>query len=176
MSILDHPKMQQLEPENGREALLFAKAYLTAIEATIEAARQHGWKAVKELHGKVMAELTEALEGPEPRSARLWRTSVDGSGDGPYTEQIAEANEAEVKRLFEHLLTTFQDYCNNSSKEVEYLDAFMAAHNFHCWLILDIERRIKADPKRQLFLREMAVDTFQRAMENKPAFKQEAEQ
>ncbi len=84
-----------------------------------------------------------------------------------------EADPVEVKKILDHLLEAFEDYYNNAEEPVDYIDAFMAVHNFHMVVVLDMERRVKMDTRQQLFLRKMAVDTFKHAMETKAAFKQE---
>lgn len=56
-SILDHPELKDLKPETEREALLFLKAYLAGIEATLKTVKGFGLSAAEEFHRKVMAEL-----------------------------------------------------------------------------------------------------------------------
>jgi hypothetical protein len=63
MNILDHPELKDLKPESEREGLLFLKAYLTAIEATIQAVKQFGLPAAEEFHRKVMADLAGKVKG-----------------------------------------------------------------------------------------------------------------
>jgi len=167
MSILDHPELQ-IEPETKRETLLYIKAYLTAVDTTLSGVEEFGLPAAKETHARFVADVTAEIE------AEL-QTHVVSSEAPKITEQFAEANPDEVKHLLDHLVNAFEEYCSTSPEEVEYLDAFMAVHNFHVVILLDIERRLKANPERQLFLRKLAMDTFRQAMENKPAFKQERE-
>jgi len=87
--------------------------------------------------------------------------------------ELNRANEKTVRALLDHLTAAFEEFCRTYPGPVDYIDGFMAAHNFHCVIVLDLERRLKADPERQLFWRRVAVDTFKLAMENKPAFSQE---
>lgn len=89
--------------------------------------------------------------------------------------ELARANEKEVKALMDHLIKAFENYCNQAPEEVKFMDAFMAVHNFHCIILLDIERRSKMPIEQQLFWRKAAADTFAKAMENKPAFRQDRE-
>lgn len=61
MNILDHPQIKDLKPETEREGLLYLKAYLSAIEATLQAAKDFGLEAAEEFHRKVMADLADEV-------------------------------------------------------------------------------------------------------------------
>lgn len=61
--ILNHPQLKDLEPQNAREGLLYAKAYITAIEATIKTVEKFGLDPAREMHEKIMAELAVKVEG-----------------------------------------------------------------------------------------------------------------
>lgn len=87
-------------------------------------------------------------------------------------EELGRANEATVKALMDHLLRAYEEFVNTWPADLPYIDAIMGVHNFHVVAILDIERRQRMKPEIQLFFRRVAADTFAKAMENKPAFKQ----
>lgn len=70
-----------------------------------------------------------------------------------------------VERMTNHLIKAFEEFLSNEpDNSVDYLDAFMAVHNFHVRIVLDIESRSDAGNA----LRKAAVDTFKEAMETKP--------
>lgn len=83
-------------------------------------------------------------------------------------EELTRANEKTVRALLDHLLAAFEEFYNTYPEPVDYVDGFMAAHNFHVVIVLDLEHRIKATPEQQLFWRKVAIDTFTKAMEDKP--------
>lgn len=55
-------QLKGLKPQNEREALLYTKAYLEAIEATITAMEKFGLDQVRRLHDKVVADLEKKIE------------------------------------------------------------------------------------------------------------------
>lgn len=55
--ILNHPQLKDLEPRNEREGLLYAKAYITAIEATIKTIEKFGLGPARKMHEKMITEL-----------------------------------------------------------------------------------------------------------------------
>lgn len=82
-------------------------------------------------------------------------------------DQLA-ANEQVVREITNHLMQAFEQFVNDHPDDyVDYVDALMAAHNFHVVMVLDIEQRVKANPERQLFLRRMAIDTFKQGLERR---------
>ena len=60
------------------------------------------------------------------------------------------ANEKTVKALLDHLIAAFNEFANRYPDDIDYVDGFMAAHNFHVYLILDLEKR----PRRQIVFAE----------------------
>ena len=66
--------------------------------------------------------------------------------------EIVRANEQQVRPLMNHLVKAFEEYYNAQAEEVEYLDAFMAVHNFHILILLDIEERKKMNHKEKFWL------------------------
>lgn len=82
--------------------------------------------------------------------------------------EIARANESTVRALCNHLLHAFEEFYNSSPTPVDYVDGFMAAHNFHVQIVLDLEARIGMTPADQLFWRKVALDTFKKALEERP--------
>ncbi len=82
--------------------------------------------------------------------------------------EIARGDEAKIRAICNALLTAFAGFCNSSPTPVDYVDGFMAAHNFHVQIVLDLERRIEMDHNTQLFWRKVAVDTFRKALEERP--------
>lgn len=59
MNILDHPLIKDLAPENDREGLLFFKAYITAIEATLSTVREFGLELAEAKRREIMAKFAE---------------------------------------------------------------------------------------------------------------------
>lgn len=74
-------------------------------------------------------------------------------------------NKEEVKKFFDIMVETATDYLNTN--EVNPVDCFMAAHNIHIWLLLNIEKSLKADHRAKLELRKMAIDTFKESLERR---------
>ena len=78
------------------------------------------------------------------------------------------ANEQVVREITNHLMRAFQQFINDHPDDyVDYVDAFMAAHNFHVAMVLDLEERTDANNDRKLFLRKMAIDTFKQGLERR---------
>ena len=82
--------------------------------------------------------------------------------------EIARGDEATIRAICNALLKTFEEFCNASPTPVDYVDGFMAAHNFHVQIVLDLERRIGMDHNTQLFWRKVAVDTLREGLEKRP--------
>ena len=80
-------------------------------------------------------------------------------------------DEARVKMLLDHLMECHNRFCE-AHPEIGPMDDFMAVHNFHAVFVLSLERDYRLPTELQLFVREMATETFRRAMESKPAFRQ----
>jgi hypothetical protein len=83
-------------------------------------------------------------------------------------EDVLRANEETVRAGLEHIRRAYEEFINSYPAQVDYVDGFMIAHNFHVLVILDLEAKLKADPAGQLFLRKLAKDTFAKALEEKP--------
>jgi hypothetical protein len=76
---------------------------------------------------------------------------------------VAAADPQKVRALMDHLLRAFDGYV--SERTTDYLDALMAAHNFHKAIVLDLAERHGLEGRdRRLFLT-MVDDTFHQAME-----------
>lgn len=76
------------------------------------------------------------------------------------------ANPERVRDLLDYLIAAFETYYNEVSPEpVNYMDAFMAAHNFHKALVLDLCARTDSPPRQRSFLLRLARDTFSQAMD-----------
>lgn len=82
--------------------------------------------------------------------------------------EIAYADEKKVRPLMKHLVKAFEEYCSTQAEEVEYLDAFIAVHNFHVLILLDIEQRQNMNHRDKLLFRKMAIDTFNQSLERRP--------
>ncbi len=82
--------------------------------------------------------------------------------------ELARGDEARIRAICNALLDAFGEFCNSSPTPVDYIDGFMGAHNFHVQIVLDLERRLKMGHKEQLFWRKVAIDTFKKAMEERP--------
>jgi len=83
-------------------------------------------------------------------------------------EEIARADKAVVRALCNHLIHAFEEFYNSSPTPVDYVDGFMAVHNFHVQIVLDLEARIGMDHNDKLFWRKIALDTFKKALEERP--------
>ena len=59
MNILDHPLIKDLEPQSDREGLLFFKAYITAIEATLATVKGFGLELSEAKQREIMAKFAE---------------------------------------------------------------------------------------------------------------------
>ena len=87
------------------------------------------------------------------------------------TEPVFITDKARVKMLLDHLMECHDRFCG-AHPEIGPLDDFMAVHNFHVVFVLSLERDFRLPTELQLLVREMALETFRRALENKPAFRQ----
>lgn len=86
--------------------------------------------------------------------------------------ELFRANPDHVKALLDHLNEAHNNFCE-THPEINEWDDFMAVHNFHVVFVLSMERDYRLNIEQQLFVRKMALDTFQQALENKPAFSQD---
>lgn len=89
-------------------------------------------------------------------------------------EEWLIANYDHTKMLLDFLLHAMNWFCDQHP-EFREIDVFMAAHNFHAVTVLSLERDLKLDTEMQLLWRKLAKDTFNQAMETKPAFTQEVD-
>jgi len=87
------------------------------------------------------------------------------------SEHVFITNKARVKMILDHLIECHDAFLE-AHPEIGPLDDFMAVHNFHVVFVLSLERDFMLSTKLQLFVREMALETFRRALESKPAFRQ----
>ena len=83
-------------------------------------------------------------------------------------DEILHADEGTVRALCNHLLRAYEEFINQAPTPIEYVDGFMAAHNFHVQVVLDLEHRLIMKPSEQLFWRKVALDTFRKALEERP--------
>lgn len=90
--------------------------------------------------------------------------------DPAFFHQFAAANPEIVKPLIDAMYHAYGDYCNavaDTNSSVSPVDAFMAAHNIHCWILQSLEQQFGFNPAEQLALRKIAVDTFRKSMEER---------
>lgn len=66
-----------------------------------------------------------------------------------------------VRQLTNRLLKTYDDFINNFDGEVEYVEGFMAAHNFHVFVVEHLVKETGND-----IWRNGAAATFSRRMES----------
>lgn len=66
-----------------------------------------------------------------------------------------------VRAICDHLLKAYDEFINNFDGKVDYLDGFMAAHNFHVMVIEHLVEETGVED-----LRVMASSTFERRMMN----------
>lgn len=77
------------------------------------------------------------------------------------------ANPDVVKALVDRLVDAFQEFADEQVRDdpsgdgLAYLDAFMAVHNFHRAILLDLERR---EPSAHGLLRCSAVATLAKSL------------
>jgi hypothetical protein len=80
----------------------------------------------------------------------------------PMLEQITRADRDIVERFTSHLIAAYEEFIDSEPEGwVHYADGFMAAHNFHKQIVLDLEDRVGDTEK---FLRRAAVVTFETAL------------
>lgn len=82
--------------------------------------------------------------------------------------QVAIANEKAVRRLTENVVNYF-GFLASSEARLSNVDIFMAIHNIHVHVLLNMEQQSGMPEEDKLFLRKVALDTFGQAMENKPS-------
>jgi hypothetical protein len=75
-------------------------------------------------------------------------------------ERKLQANPVIVKGLVDHLMSAYEDFINENDN-VSYVDGFMAAHNFHCAIIFNLEKEAGMDADQALLFRQMAIKTFE---------------
>lgn len=88
--------------------------------------------------------------------------------------QVAIANEKAVRRLTENVVNYFGFLASNEAR-LSNVDIFMAIHNIHVHVLLNMEQQSGMPEEDKLFLRKIALDTFAQAMENKPSLPAEKE-
>lgn len=88
--------------------------------------------------------------------------------------QVAIANEKAVRRLTENVVNYFGFLASNEAR-LSNVDIFMAIHNIHVHVLLNMEQQSGMPEEDKLFLRKVALDTFAQAMENKPSLPVEEE-
>jgi len=81
-------------------------------------------------------------------------------------------NPDHVRAIMEHLAEAHNTYCEAHPEFSEW-DDFMGVHNFHVGFVLSFEHKYRLDPQMQLLVRDMALETFRVALENKPTYSQE---
>jgi hypothetical protein len=80
--------------------------------------------------------------------------------------ELGAADPVKTRRLMEHLLQAFEQFCNEVAEEpVSFIDAFMGAHNIHKAIIIDMADREELQGERRRILLHCAADTFRLAME-----------
>jgi hypothetical protein len=72
---------------------------------------------------------------------------------------VAAANEEVVRELYLKLKATFEEFISERDGDVEFVDGFMAAHNFHKQVVLHL-----MDETGQSMWGPMSVDTFSQAV------------
>ena len=83
--------------------------------------------------------------------------------------KFPEANPALVFDLMDELRIAFEKFINTHGKPVGYMDAFMAAHNFHKLIVTDIAIRAELPPEERACFYDMALETFRVAVEKMKA-------
>jgi hypothetical protein len=84
-------------------------------------------------------------------------------------DKVVAADRGVVEELTGRLIACYEEfiseYLGRNPEGMAYIDGFMAAHNFHKAIVLDLEGRNEEDdgPDRTHFLRRSAVDTMIRA-------------
>lgn len=80
----------------------------------------------------------------------------------PYEPLNIEANHEVVIALTKHLTLAFEEFVRrHPDHTIQFVDSFMAAHNFHKTIVLDLEERLNDTDH---FVRKAAIDTFEEAL------------
>lgn len=74
--------------------------------------------------------------------------------------KITSADSHRVFYLTDDLRKAFEKILSEYHEDVPYIDAFMAVHNFHKLVILDIAEKEKFTDTKLAMFKKMAVDTF----------------
>ena len=85
--------------------------------------------------------------------------------------ELTRANEQNTKLLLDFLIEKMDKFLDEHP-QISDVDVFMAVHNLHVVTVLSQEEAFATTSRDQLFFRKVAMDTFNKAMENKPPFKQ----
>lgn len=80
---------------------------------------------------------------------------------------LIAANPATTELFTKHLIAAYEEFIN-AHGNVGHVDGFMAAHNFHCAIVFDVEQRGEMDAESAKLFRRMAVDTFVQRMKKEP--------
>lgn len=86
-----------------------------------------------------------------------------------FWQEVARADEARVKFIVLNMSGFFNRVCH-SNPRITDVDQFMAIHNFHKLVLLNMEQQLGLDTEGQLLFRQMAVDTLRKGLEEQPAF------
>lgn len=96
-----------------------------------------------------------------------FRKVIDDSSIRERQVKFVSADPDIVERLTRHLIKAFQDFMD-SPEEVSHVDGMMAAHNFHCMVIFDLEREEEMSKEAVVLLRKVVVDTLLDRMRREP--------
>jgi hypothetical protein len=78
--------------------------------------------------------------------------------------KIGQADKTRVFDLTEDLRKAFEKILNEYHEDVPFIDAFMAVHNFHKLVVLDLIDRQGLTGNAKKIFKKMAVDTFTTGM------------
>lgn len=84
---------------------------------------------------------------------------------GKYVLVSEPGDPAVIRALCDRLFRVYDDFINNFEGEVSYVEGFMAAHNFHVYIIDALVRETGEEVWRKA-----ALDTFSRRMERPGEF------
>lgn len=73
------------------------------------------------------------------------------------------ADDGEVRGLIAHLIAAFEAYVDEHETSVP--SGFMAAHNFHKAIVIDIAKRSARSLEERRLVLTLAIDTFAQAIE-----------
>ncbi len=79
---------------------------------------------------------------------------------------LASADVEKTRAFMQWLVARFEEYVNEVAKEeVDYVDAFMAVHNFHKAIVFDLADRCEMEGEGRKRFLQTAAATFAKAME-----------